>query len=171
MYESSDNDISVDWFQDLAYCSMHCHSSGSWLNFFGALRHSDEFISSDDSAPTFSTSVAFPGCLDDLIHLMGLASYLIWSAGDRSSIRRADARNWLIVYGISLFFNFCWSPVFFDLKRYWFALIWLLALWAMIIYLVRKARTISQPAMCAMVPYLLWVTFAVYLNAGIAILN
>ncbi|MBF0580357.1 tryptophan-rich sensory protein [Erysipelotrichaceae bacterium RD49] len=113
----------------------------------------------------------FPVAWTILYILMGLASYLIWSAGDRSSIRRADARNWLIVYGISLFFNFCWSPVFFDLKWYWFALIWLLALWAMIIYLVRKARTISQPAMWAMVPYLLWVTFAAYLNAGIAILN
>lgn len=102
---------------------------------------------------------------------MGLASYLIWSADPDFSLRQPVIRTWLIVYGLSLLFNFCWSPVFFNLKWYWFALFWLLALWLMILFLVIKARPISPLAMGLMVPYLLWVTFAAYLNAGIALLN
>lgn len=113
----------------------------------------------------------FPVAWTILYILMGLASYLVWSTRGSSSAGKSQIRSWLTVYGISLFFNFCWSPVFFLFKWYWFALIWLLALWAMILYMVIKARTLRLSAMWLMLPYLLWVTFAAYLNAGIAILN
>lgn len=113
----------------------------------------------------------FPVAWTILYILMGLASYKIWSADSGDASRKTEIRQWLIVYGVSLLFNFCWSPFFFNMKWYWFAFVWLLALWAMILYMVLKARKISMPAMWMMLPYLLWVTFAGYLNAGIAVLN
>ncbi|WP_304427635.1 TspO/MBR family protein [Dubosiella newyorkensis] len=87
--------------------------------------------------------------------LMGLASYMIWSAEHSVFRNHSNVRNWLIVYGLSLVFNFCWSPVFFNLNWFWFAFVWLLALWGMIIYLVIKASSISMAAMWMMVVYLL----------------
>lgn len=113
----------------------------------------------------------FPVAWTILYILMGIASYFIYFAGRDKKALKAASKTWLTIYGVQLFFNFCWSPVFFNFKWYWFALGWLLVMWAMIIVLIVKARKISVPAMWMLIPYLLWCTFAAYLNAGIAILN
>lgn len=122
--------------------------------------------------PTLSPPAwLFPIAWTILYILMGISSYLIWTARSVTPQSNSEIRNWLIVYGLSLLFNFCWSPVFFNMKWYWFAFIWLLALWVMIFYLVIRAKNISKTAMWLMIPYLLWLTFAGYLNVGIALLN
>lgn len=113
----------------------------------------------------------FPVVWTILYILMGLASYLIDQVRREEPAKSRAASNWLVLYGISLFFNFCWSPVFFNLHWYWFAFLWLMAMWAMILVLVIKAKFLSKAARDLMVPYLIWVTFAAYLNIGIAILN
>ncbi len=114
----------------------------------------------------------FPVAWTILYLLMGIASVLIWRAG--ASNKKSDSnlsKRLMVVYFIQLIFNFCWSPVFFNFKWYWFALGWLLLMWAEIIYLAVNSRKLNKKATLMLVPYILWTTFAAYLNLGIALLN
>ena len=77
----------------------------------------------------------------------------------------------LTFYAVQLFMNFCWTLIFFNLKLYLAAFIWLVLLWAAIAGTALLFRFISKPAGWLMLPYLAWVTFAGYLNLGVYILN
>lgn len=75
------------------------------------------------------------------------------------------------VFLLQLAFNFFWSIIFFNLGNFGFALAWLLVLWVLILWMILTFRQIDPTAAYLQIPYLLWVTFAVYLNAGIWLLN
>ncbi len=115
----------------------------------------------------------FPVAWTVLYVLMGLASYFIWKKGydSRKAADKSASKTALIIYGIQLVFNFVWTPLFFSLGWYWPAFAWLLVMWALIIVLMVKAYGISRPAFWMLLPYIIWCTFATYLNCGIAILN
>ena len=100
-----------------------------------------------------------------LFLLMAIAAYLVYESGEK------EKRKALIWYGIQLFFNFCWPIAFFNLSAYWFAFAWLIVLWVMIIITTTYFFKIEYLAGWLMIPYLLWTTYAAYLNAGIALLN
>ena len=68
-------------------------------------------------------------------------------------------------------FNFFWSIIFFNLQAFGFALLWLLVLWGLILLMILSFRKTDAPAAWLQVPYLLWVTFAAYLNFGVWMLN
>ena len=109
----------------------------------------------------------FPVVWTILYILMGIASYLVLTSGKpQESIRRA-----LVLYGIQLAFNFLWSIFFFSLSAYLFAFIWLLALWLLILATTVSFYRLSDLAGYLMIPYLIWVTFAGYLNLAIYLLN
>lgn len=106
----------------------------------------------------------FPVVWTILYLLMGIASYLVITSG------KPDDQA-LMVYGIQLAFNFFWSIIFFNLKLYFFALVWLVLLWMLILKTILLFYQITKPAGYLMVPYLLWVSFAGYLNLCIYLLN
>lgn len=106
----------------------------------------------------------FPVVWTILYILMGIASYLVLTSGKPNNYA-------LTVYGIQLVFNFFWSIIFFNLELYLFAFIWLVLLWLLILKTTLLFYQISKSAGYLMVPYLLWVTFAGYLNLSIYLLN
>ncbi len=106
----------------------------------------------------------FPAVWTILYILMGIASYLVLTSG-----RPNDTA--LTVYGIQLAFNFFWPIIFFNLGLYLFAFLWLVLLWLLILITAVLFCQISKPAGYLMLPYLLWVTFAGYLNLSIYLLN
>lgn len=108
----------------------------------------------------------FPVVWTVLYTLMGIASYLVVRSGYPYRTRTA-----LWVYGIQLFFNFFWSIIFFNFEQYYFAFVWLIILWLLIILNTILFYRLNKTAGYLLIPYLLWVTFAAYLNLGIAILN
>ena len=108
----------------------------------------------------------FPVVWTILFILMGIASYLVWNAG-----KPYRAKTALTVYGIQLAFNFFWSIIFFNLNAYLFAFLWLIVLWLLIILTAFLFYRISKPAGFLLIPYILWVTFAGYLNFAIFLLN
>lgn len=109
----------------------------------------------------------FPVVWTILFILMGIASYLVLvSEKPQGEINRA-----LTVYGIQLIFNFFWSIFFFNFSLYLFSFIWLVLLWLLILATAVLFYRISKPAGYLMIPYLLWVTFAGYLNFQIYLLN
>ena len=106
----------------------------------------------------------FPVVWTALYVLMGVAAYLVWTAPRRDP-------NAFTAYGAQLALNFFWSILFFRLKNYTFAFVWLVLLWIAILASVRLfAKSGRLPALL-MLPYLLWVSFAGYLNLGVALLN
>ena len=106
----------------------------------------------------------FPVVWTVLFVLMGLACYLVVTSG-RSN------RAALTLYGVQLLFNLLWSLIFFRAGAYLAAFIWLILLWLLISATTVLFYRISKPAGLLMLPYLLWVTFAGYLNLLIYLLN
>ena len=109
----------------------------------------------------------FPVVWTVLYLLMGYASYRI----TESDVPKEDRRKALIFYGIQLFLNFLWPVVFFGLQWYFAAFVLLLVLWAFIYLTMHFFEMIDETAETLLIPYLLWVTFAGYLNLGVALLN
>lgn len=107
----------------------------------------------------------FPVVWTVLYLLMGTAAYLVWM---RDSTGRTGA---LFLYGLQLVFNFVWPLLFFNLQNYALAFFWLCALWLLILLTTIRFFKETRAAGWLMVPYLLWVTFAAYLNAGVWLLN
>jgi len=109
----------------------------------------------------------FPVAWTILYLLMGYASYrVLTSGGDKEQIQKA-----LTLYGIQLFLNFIWSPVFFGLQWRLLAFFILLAMWVFIYLTIRAFSKIDEPAGDLLLPYILWVSFAGYLNLGVYLLN
>ena len=107
----------------------------------------------------------FPVVWTVLFVLMGIAAYLVWM---RDSTGRNGA---LALYGAQLFFNFFWTLIFFNLQNYALAFFWLLALWLLILLCTLRFFKEVPAAGWLMVPDLVWVAFAGYLNAGVWVLN
>ena len=99
--------------------------------------------------------------------LMGIAAFLVWKQGwDRRDVRKA-----LAVFGLQLVLNAVWSIIFFGLHSPLWALVDLVAMWLAIVWTMTLFYRISKPAMWLLLPYVLWVSFAAYLNYSIWILN
>ena len=113
----------------------------------------------------------FPVAWTVLYILMGIACFLVWTRKADKSVTAKEKTVFLVVYGVQLAFNFFWSIFFFNLVWHWFAFIWLIALWLMILVMVIWGLKNQRAVMWVLLPYLLWVTFAGYLNVMIAILN
>lgn len=109
----------------------------------------------------------FPVVWTVLYLLMGISSYLICTSGaEKKEITEA-----ITLYFYQFVVNFLWPVFFFNFGWYLFSLFWLLLLWVMIILLIKSFGQISKLAAYLLVPYLLWVSFAGYLNLGIWRLN
>ncbi len=109
----------------------------------------------------------FPVVWTILYTLMGIASYLVYQA--EASV--ASKEKALAIYGYQLLVNFLWPIFFFDFGWYLFSFFWLLLLWVLVFWMIRLFYDISKTAAYLMMPYLIWLTFAGYLNLGIWILN
>ena len=101
-----------------------------------------------------------------LFLLMGVSSYLIRQLPDSDERRTA-----LALYAVSLAVNFLWPIVFFTVKAYLFALIVLLVLWGIVLAMIFAMHRVRPAAAWLQIPYLLWLSFAAYLNLGAALLN
>lgn len=106
----------------------------------------------------------FPIVWTILYILMGIASYLVITSGKTN-------RSAIIAYSLQLIFNFFWPIIFFNLELYLFAFVWIVVLWLLILITTYLFFQISEPAGYLMIPYLLWVSFAGYLNLSIYLLN
>ena len=110
--------------------------------------------------------ILFPIVWVILYALMGIAVARTQLKGKSTLQERC-----LLIYIIQLAFNFCWSIFFFNLQAFGFAFLWLMVLWGLIIWMVLAFKKVDKAAAWLIVPYLLWVTFAAYLNAGTYLLN
>ena len=102
-----------------------------------------------------------------LYFLMGVAFYLIWRQGLQKQKVKTASKYFLA----QLALNFFWSPIFFGLKAPLLALIVIISMWILIVLTMKRFYPLSKWAFYLLAPYLLWVSFATLLNAGIVVLN
>lgn len=98
--------------------------------------------------------------------LMGIAAYLIYQAPQTPMRKRA-----ITFYWVQLFVNFLWPIVFFRFEWYWVSVAVIVLLDVLVFITTILFYKIKKPAGYLMIPYLVWILFATYLNIGIAILN
>ncbi|WP_207481439.1 TspO/MBR family protein [Arenibaculum pallidiluteum] len=108
----------------------------------------------------------FPPAWTALYVLMAVSAWLVWRQGGRVPVRGP-----LAAWGIQLALNALWSVLFFGLHRPGLALVEILLLWAAVAWTLLSFRAVSRPAAWLLVPYLLWLSYAVALNAGVWLLN
>lgn len=118
--------------------------------------------------PLAPPSVLFPIVWTVLYVLMGISAALVY--GEKGA-KPDEVKSALTVYGINLFLNFFWSIIFFNMRAFLFSFIWLVALWIVILVMIIKFYKIKPTAGILQIPYLLWVTFAGYLNLAVFLLN
>ena len=118
--------------------------------------------------PLSPPSILFPIVWTILYILMGISAAMVWN--DRDINPRAAASG-LRLFALQLGVNFLWSLIFFNLRAFLFAFIWLLLLWLLIVLMISRFNIISITAGKLQLPYLIWVTFAGYLNLAIYLLN
>lgn len=102
-----------------------------------------------------------------LFALMGIAAFLIWKKG----LDRRDVKIALAIFIGQLVLNTLWSIIFFGLHNPGLAFVEIIFLWLAILATIVSFAQISKPAAWLLVPYILWVSFAGFLNYTIWQLN
>ena len=110
---------------------------------------------------------AFPVVWTILYTLMGISSYWIMTSGAKEDqIYKAMSLYW---YQLAV--NFLWPTFFFNSRWYLFSFFWLVLLWVLVLAMILRFWRIDRRAAWINIPYLVWLTFAGYLNLGIWWLN
>lgn len=107
-----------------------------------------------------------------LFALMGIAAFLVWSSYAKATEdKKKRIKVALALFGIQLILNTLWSVIFFGLHSPGGALVEIVFLWLAILATIIVFVKISRTAAWLLVPYVLWVSFAGYLNYAIWALN
>ena len=134
----------------------------AWISSPGMDAYMETIVRPPLAPPGWVFAVVWP----ILYALMGIGAARIWLA--EPSKERSMALNLFVA---QLVVNFFWSPIFFNAGAYGFALLWLLILWVLVARMIVSFYKVDPLAGLLQIPYLLWLTFAAYLNWGIWRLN
>ena len=127
-----------------------------------------DLFESVNKPPLSPPAALFPVVWTILYTLMGLSSAYVYANRKRNP---KAASSGLVIYFLNLIVNFFWSIIFFNLREYLFAFVWLMILWIIILFMIIEFYKVSKGAALLQIPYLLWVTFAGYLTFMIYLLN
>ena len=133
-----------------------------WLSREGMKIYESAIVQPPLSPPSW----LFPIVWSILYALMGIGAARVWIAPP--GIHRSRGLNLFI---IQLIVNFFWSLIFFNLQAFGFALLWLVLLWSLVLWMILEFRKVDKLAGNIQIPYLIWLTFAAYLNLGVRYLN
>jgi len=96
--------------------------------------------------------------------MMTLAIWFFWHSKNREM-------NTIYIYFIHIVFNTTWSVVFFGFHNIFLALVNLIILILLIVILILRFRRVNKVSSYLMIPYLLWSSFALFLNYRLLVLN
>ena len=116
-------------------------------------------------SPLTPPGAVFPVVWTVLYLLMGIGLALVVDKGG------ANVSQAVVLWVLQLALNFSWSLLFFAGGYYLASLLCLAILWVAILAMIAAFAVVSRPAAWLQIPYLLWVTFAGYLNWAVWTLN
>lgn len=133
-----------------------------WLSRTGMEQYKTDIIKPMLSPPP----IVFPIVWSILYILMGISAAKV--SLTPPSRQRSVGLNLFIV---QLAVNFLWSPIFFQLQAFGFAFFWILLLWVLVCAMILIFGSLDVTAGKLQIPYLLWLSFAAYLNFGVWFYN
>ena len=133
-----------------------------WITKDGMNMYTQTAVQPPLSPPSF----LFPIVWGILYALLGIGAARIYLAPPSKERTRG-----LNLFATQLIINFFWSLIFFNAQAYGFALLWLILLWGLVLWMILTFRKVDPLAAWLQIPYLLWLTFAAYLNYGVWKLN
>ena len=133
-----------------------------WLTREGIQIYAQTIVKPPLSPPGW----VFPVVWAILYVLMGIGAARVYQA----PVSKARSLG-LNLFIAQLVVNFFWSPIFFNLQAFGLAFFWLLLLWGLVLWMILAFRKVEPLAAKLQIPYLLWLTFAAYLNLGVWYLN
>ena len=102
-----------------------------------------------------------------VLYIMIAASFFIFLRGGITQEKRLPLTFFLIQLGL----NFAWSPIFFGLKNILLAFIIIIFMYIFLLLTIFSFFKHSKVASILLIPYLLWISFAAYLNVSFLVLN
>ena len=114
--------------------------------------------------PLSPPGIVFPIVWTILYILMGI-SYFI-ATKDNNDSKELDQ-----IYLLQLLVNFLWPIIFFILRMYFTAFLWIILLIILVIVMIKELLKVNKLSGYLQIPYLIWLLFATYLNLGITLLN
>lgn len=130
-----------------------------------------ESFASFEKPPLSPPGWLFPVAWTILYILMGVASIFFFLVDRRKKVPIKETKVLRGLYIAQLVFNFFWTLFFFGMDAFWFAFAWLAVMWLMILVMVILSYKDYRTSFWCLLPYILWVSFAGYLNLMIAVLN
>lgn len=110
-------------------------------------------------------AIVFPIVWTILYILIGTAEYF---AKQNPKYKNSNARKW---YFIQLGLNFLWPIVFFGFEAIRPAVLFIFLLWIAALITLWEFLKMNKWAGYLFIPYILWISFAAYLNTAMAVLN
>lgn len=101
----------------------------------------------------------FPIVWNILFFLIAVSLYIVWTKA--SSLQRVSITT---AFGLNFFFNVAWSALYFGMKNLGFAFFDIIFVWLSIVLMMKVTWKIDKKAVYLLIPYLVWVTFAGFLN-------
>ena len=117
--------------------------------------------------PMAPPAYLFPIVWTILYIMMGVAFYYVWTTEADEGLRDRA----VMYYAIQLGMNFFWSILFFSLSLYLFSYFWLLGMLLITVLCTVCFFRMRMVSGAMMLPYILWLSFASYLNCAAYILN
>ena len=150
--------MKINWKKLLICLAIPLAVGGLGALLSGGMRDYGAMVKPPFSPPGW----VFPVVWSILYLLMGYASYRVLESGNTKP---------LILYGLQLLANFIWPLLFFGGGWFLLSFFWLIVLWVLVYLTIRAFSKVDETAGNLLIPYILWVTFAAYLNFGIYLLN
>lgn len=135
-----------------------------FMGFIIGLITKDSISYNDMINPPFSPSpIVFPVAWSILYLLIGISYYLLK--------KEKDTKLESIIYYLQLFFNFTWPIIYFVFNFQILSVIWIIILLFLTIFMTYLFYKKNNLSAYLLIPYILWLIFATYLNIGTTILN
>jgi len=149
---------------------------GSFLtSFLGGNNMSPSWYTTLKKSPLTPPGFVFPIVWTVLYILLGINVMTIYNKIKRLNrpafFNQEFIKNYLISFEAQLILNLSWSFAFFKFKKPTISLGIVIGMVLLTIYLLYKSWYIDKTAFYILVPYLLWILLATYLNLYIVINN
>lgn len=116
--------------------------------------------------PSFAPPAwCFPAAWTVLYGAMAAAAWMVWR--DKKPGWKATTA----LYFEQLVVNLAWPVIFFMLRAFGLSFLWLVLLWALVVFLLLRVFPVNKRAGWLLTPYLAWISFAAALNFMVAKLN
>jgi tryptophan-rich sensory protein len=92
-----------------------------------------------------------------ILYIMIFLSIFIYTRGKYDTVG-------ITLFSIQLFLNLIWVYIFFTLKNPKLALLDIVLLWVFVVLTIYKFYSHNKVSAYLLMPYLIWISFAMYLN-------